>query len=203
MLKSLLLGLGGVILAQTALAQTVPAQTAPAQDLVGDTQAGRAKAGVCRTCHGLNGYAKIPIAPHIGGENPAYIRHQLTAFRNGTRTHEMMSVIAKTLDDQSIADLAAWFSNQSITASLPAGKTADNAPEACAVCHGAEGVAQIEDAPNLAGENVIYIETQLKAFRTGKRRHQIMSAIAATLSDDDLHAYAQWYGATGLTIAAP
>jgi cytochrome c553 len=30
----------------------------------------------------------------------------------------------------------------------------------------------MEDAPNLAGETNIYIDTQLKAFRSGKRVHE-------------------------------
>ncbi len=183
--------LGGVFLAQGALAD-LP---------VGDPEAGKVKAGVCRTCHGLNGFARIPIAPHIGGENPAYIQHQLAAFRDGRREHEMMTVVAKDLDDQSIADLAAWFSSQSITVALPQGRTADGAPEACVGCHGADGVALMEDAPNLAGENVIYIETQLKAFRTGKRVHDIMSAIAADLTDEDMRAAAAWYESVKLEIA--
>ncbi|MFN7224229.1 MAG: c-type cytochrome [Paracoccaceae bacterium] len=183
--------LGGVFLAQGALADLPE----------GDPEAGKLKAGVCRTCHGLNGFARIPIAPHIGGENPSYIEHQLAAFRDGRREHEMMTVVAKDLDDQSIADLAAWFSSQSITVSLAAGRTEDAAPEACVACHGADGVALIEDAPNLAGENVIYIETQLKAFRTGKRTHDIMSAIAADLTDEDMRAAAAWYEAVKLEIA--
>ncbi|MDZ4136339.1 MAG: c-type cytochrome [Paracoccaceae bacterium] len=192
-----LIGLGGVFLAQ------IFAQTAAAQTLVGDPAAGRQKAGVCRTCHGLDGYAKIPIAPHIGGEHPAYILHQLTAFRSGARVHEMMSVVAAGLDDQAIADLAAWYGSQTVVATLPDGMTEDAAPQACVACHGAEGLAQIEDAPNLAGENVIYIDTQLKAFRTGKRKHEIMSEIAAGLSDAEIRAFAGWYGATGITISPP
>ncbi|WP_343080182.1 cytochrome c [Ostreiculturibacter nitratireducens] len=187
---ALILGLGGVLLAQAGLAEELP----------GDPEAGRKKAGQCRTCHGLNGFAQIPIAPHIGGENPLYIVHQLTAFRDGTREHEMMSVVAKALDDQSIADLAAWFSSQSVTATLPAGATEDMAPEACVGCHGADGIALIEDAPNLAGENVVYIETQLKAFRTGKRVNDTMTGIAAELSDADMNAAADWYAAIKLDI---
>lgn len=192
MLRTILLGLGGVFLAQAAFAE----------GLQGDPEAGRTKAGQCRTCHGLNGYAKIPIAPHIGGEHALYIVHQLTAFRDGTREHEMMSVVAKGLDDQSIADLAAWFSSQNATAALPSGKTEDMAPEACAGCHGADGMALIEEAPNLAGENAIYIETQLKAFRTGKRVNETMSGIAAELTDADMRAAAGWYEAIKLDIPA-
>ena len=131
MRRAILIGLGGVLLAQIALA--LPAV---AQSPVGDPQAGRKKAGMCRTCHGLDGFARIPIAPHIGGEPASYLEKQLKAFRQGTRTHEMMSVVAKSLDDQSIADLAAWYSAHSVETTLPASVSADAAPEACAACHG-------------------------------------------------------------------
>ncbi|MGW9232644.1 c-type cytochrome [Pseudorhizobium sp. NPDC055634] len=166
----------------------------------GDPQAGLRKAGMCRTCHGIDGVARIPVAPHIGGESAAYLSRQLTAFRDGTRTHEMMSVVAKGLDDQSIADLAAWYSSHRATASLPPGRNETMAPEACVACHGADGLATVEDAPNLAGENAIYIDTQLKAFRMGKRRHEIMSEIAAGLGDADIRALADWYAGTRLDV---
>ena len=66
-----ILCLGGIILAGAGQAQ--------------DAEAGRKVAGMCRTCHGLDGIARIPIAPHIGGESVEYLSRQLTAFRDGTR----------------------------------------------------------------------------------------------------------------------
>ena len=192
--------LGGVLLAQGFWAQGVFAQDVSA-DQAGDPAAGKVLAGQCRTCHGLNGFARIPIAPHIGGENPLYLIHQLTAFRDGSREHEMMTVVAKGLTDAAIADLAAWYASQTITATLPAGASADMAPETCVGCHGANGIALIEDAPNLAGENLIYTETQLKAFRTGKRVHDIMTPIASELTDEDMRSVAAWYEAVTLEIA--
>ena len=181
--------LGGLTLAGGALAQ--------------DAAAGRKVAGMCRTCHGLDGYAQIPIAPHIGGEPPAYIEAQLNAFRSGARVHEMMSVVAAGLSDQQIADVAAWYGSHTATAELPAGADPEAAPELCVSCHGVNGIAVLEDAPNLAGETNIYIDTQLKAFRTGKRTNEIMSPIAADLSDEDMRAYADWYAAMKLEIAPP
>ncbi|MCA1240924.1 cytochrome c4 [Stappia stellulata] len=195
MRRATLIGLGGVLLAQIALA--LPAV---AQSPVGDPQAGRKKAGMCRTCHGLDGFARIPIAPHIGGEPAGYLEKQLKAFRQGTRTHEMMSVVAKSLDDQSIADLAAWYAAHSVETTFPAGASAEAAPEACAACHGANGIGQLENVPNLAGESAIYIDTQLKAFRLGKRNDEVMSAIAADLTNDEIRAYADWYAAIRLKI---
>lgn len=190
MLPALILGLGGIIFAQAATSD----------EIVGDPVTGRKHAGMCRTCHGLEGYAKIPIAPHIGGEPVAYIVHQLTAFRDGTREHEMMSVVTRSLSDEAIADLAAWYSTQRVVATLPANVSEEAAPEACVACHGANGLSQMEDVPNLAGETTMYIDTQLKAFRTGKRTHEIMTEIAANLSNEDIRAFAEWYAAIKLKI---
>jgi len=190
MRQIMLLALGGAFLAQMS----------SAQEVTGDLEAGRKLAAQCRTCHGIEGHAKMPIVPHIGGENPAYIDHQLTAFRDGQRVHEMMSVVAKGLSDQAIADLAAWYSAQEPVAELAPGQDPANAPEACIACHGADGIAQIEDAPNLAGETVMYIDTQLKAFRTGKRTHDVMSGIAAEMSNDEIRAVAEWYSSVRFEV---
>lgn len=97
---SLLLASNGIILAGAAASQ----------DLQGDAASGRKLTGQCRTCRGMEGYAKIPVAPHIGGESAEYVRGQLTAFRKGERHSEMMSVVAAALSDQQIADLAARYS---------------------------------------------------------------------------------------------
>ncbi|MEO1291778.1 MAG: cytochrome c [Pseudomonadota bacterium] len=87
--------------------------------LAGDASAGKQKSRACRTCHGLDGIAKIPIAPHIAGENEIYLATQLKAFRSGKRENEIMSVIAKDLSDEDIADLSAWYASITITVSLP------------------------------------------------------------------------------------
>lgn len=192
MRAAIALGLGGLLLAGTALAD---------EPALGDPVAGKKIAGQCRTCHGIDGYAKIPIAPHIGGEPASYLRNQLTAFRDGIRTHEMMSVVAKMLSDQQIEDVAAWYAYPIATATLTASAT--GAPEACTACHGVDGIALIEDAPNLAGETNIYIDTQLKAFRLGKRTHEVMSSVAAEMTDADIRAVADWYGSVKLDITVP
>jgi cytochrome c553 len=87
--------------------------------LAADAVAGKEKARACRTCHGIDGIAKIPIAPHIAGESDIYLQTQLKAFRSGKRVHEIMSVIAKDLSDEDIADLAAWYGSIKITATMP------------------------------------------------------------------------------------
>ncbi len=183
------LALGGVILAGGSLAQ--------------DVEAGRKVAGMCRTCHGIDGYAKIPIAPHIGGEPADYLELQLRAFRDGSRVNEMMSVVAAGLTDSQITDVAAWYAAHRATATLPEGADPSNAPELCVTCHGTDGIAVQPGVPNLAGETNIYIDTQLKAFRLGKRTSDVMSPIAADLTDDEIRAVADWFAAVKLEITGP
>ena len=47
----------------------------------GDAEAGRQKALRCQTCHGLDGVARIPDAPHIGGQNEFYLINSLKAYQ--------------------------------------------------------------------------------------------------------------------------
>ena len=84
-----------------------------------DASAGRQKAAMCAVCHGLDGLAKQPDAPHLAGESPIYLTRQLEAFRSGERKHEQMSIIAQGLTDEDIADLADWYSSLKITVTVP------------------------------------------------------------------------------------
>ncbi len=105
------------------------------------------------------------------------------------------------LTDQQIDDVAAWFASHTAEATLAADPA--DAPAVCVGCHGADGIAVAEGVPNLAGESNIYIDTQLKAFKRGQRVHEVMSPIAAELSDTEIRAAADWYGNTDLTILPP
>jgi len=93
--------------------------TWPTAGQAGDAAAGRQKARQCQTCHGIDGIARIPIAPHIAGESEIYLVTQLKAFRSGKRTHEIMTVVAKDLTDEDMADLAAWYAAIKFEVTLP------------------------------------------------------------------------------------
>jgi cytochrome c553 len=90
--------------------------------MAGDVKAGRAKALMCQTCHGVDGLSKVPDAPNIAGQVEPYIIAQLQAFKSGERKSEAMSVVAPTLSDKDIEDLAAYFSAIEISVGkLPGG----------------------------------------------------------------------------------
>ena len=70
----------------------------------------------------------------------------------------------------------------------------------CATCHGPLGISNMPDAPHLAGQPRIYLVEQMKAFRSGKRAHEVMNVVARPLTDADIEALADWY--TSLVVEA-
>lgn len=77
------------------------------------------------------------------------------------------------------------------------------AQQVCAVCHGPAGVSSAPDAPHLAGQPEIYLAAQLRAYRSGARRHEVMGVIAKPLSDDDIAALARWYASIKVEATPP
>ena len=76
----------------------------------GDIKAGRAKALMCQACHGLDGLSKVPDAPNIAGQTEPYLVMQLQAFKTGARKNDAMTVVASSLSDTDLEDLAAYYS---------------------------------------------------------------------------------------------
>jgi cytochrome c553 len=73
----------------------------------------------------------------------------------------------------------------------------------CVTCHGANGISATPDAPHLAGQPVIYLEAQLKAYRSGARKHEVMQVIAKPLSDDDITQVSAWFSAIKIEAKTP
>ena len=85
-----------------------------------DLGAGRTKVkSTCQVCHGLDGIGKLPDVPNLAGEGTIYLIKQLEAFRSGQRTHQQMSIIAKDLSDEEIANVATYYSAIKVTVELP------------------------------------------------------------------------------------
>ncbi len=66
---------------------------------------------------------------------------------------------------------------------------------ACVGCHGVGGHSTVPTFPKLAGQHAMYIEKQLKAFKSGERKDATMAPFAASLSDKDIADIAAYYAA--------
>lgn len=73
----------------------------------------------------------------------------------------------------------------------------------CATCHGIDGLSKLPIAPNIAGSPALYIEKQLKAFRSGERSEENMNVVAKPLSDADIADLAAWYSGLQVEVTLP
>lgn len=176
----------------------------------GSVEAGRAKAGTCAACHGIDGNSVTPDWPMLAGQHAGYIVRQLQAFKDGERTDVTMKPFADMLSEQDMLDVAAYFAAQT-----PTPKGADPAlvnlgeqiyrggvPErgiaACIACHGPDGAGNPFAAyPRVGHQHAAYVTKQLNAYASGDRRsdvefNQMMRNVAAPLFPDEIRALASY-----------
>jgi cytochrome c553 len=75
----------------------------------GDAAAGKSKAMICSACHGMNGVSPNDIWPNLAGQKEGYLIKQIKAFRDGDRVDPSMAPMVKTLSDQDVDDIAAYY----------------------------------------------------------------------------------------------
>lgn len=70
----------------------------------------------------------------------------------------------------------------------------------CAGCHGIPGYRtaypRVYSVPKLGGQHAQYIVQALQAYKNGARNHPTMTAIATTLTDQDMADLAAYYAQT-------
>jgi cytochrome c553 len=75
------------------------------------------------------------------------------------------------------------------------GKTV--AVQVCATCHGSTGISTSPAFPNLAGQQVNYLVTQLNSFRSHRRSdpkgHEYMWGMSSPLTDEQIKALGDYY----------
>lgn len=99
-----------------------------------------------------------------------------------------------------MAAVLAVASGPSSAADAAAGKAK---AAACGACHGPLGIAVAPDAPNLAGQPAMYLAEQLKAYKSGKRKHEVMTLMAKPLSDADIENLAAWFSSVKVEAKTP
>lgn len=181
----------------------------PAALAEGDAAAGQAKAATCAACHGMDGNSVNPVWPSLAGQHASYIVETVNAFKMGTRNDVLMTAQASLLNEQDLADVAAYFAAQTGTQRtadpalaesgerLYRGGDKEEAIAACIACHGPSGRGNAPAGyPSLTGQHATYTAKQLRDYRSGARSSdgdtQIMRNIAAELSDEQIDAVAAY-----------
>jgi cytochrome c553 len=172
-------------------------------------------AGLCATCHGANGRTGEPLTPVLAGQPALYAITQLFLFREGRRSNEAMTAVAKTLTDDDLRGFSELIGTLPPVPAPPPATPPDAARMAkgralaeqhrCTSCHGAD-LAGGEQVPRIAGQHEEYLRTSLRGFRSGTRPGYTQAMPAAVsqvpVEDLDVLAYyaARFPGAAG---AAP
>lgn len=207
-----LLALIALVLQDAAFAQTkaISPDAIPAFQKLDSIEA---RVQGCVTCHGQKGQGTADgYYPRIAGKPAAYLHHQLTAFRDGTRSYPPMNYLVAYLPDAYLKEIAEYFAAQRPPFSAQQGGAADPAHmlrgqvlatagdpakgiPACIACHGKRLSGMEPGIPGLAGLRPAYIVGQLTRWRVGERRAaepDCMKRIATRLTETDISSVAAW-----------
>ena len=72
-------------------------------------------------------------------------------------------------------------------------QTIEERTHLCAGCHGESGIPQEKTTPIIWGMELGYLYLQLRDYKSGARKNELMSPIAATLEREDMLALAQYF----------
>ncbi len=173
----------------------------------GDAEAGKAKSAVCMACHGADGNSINPEWPSLAGQVPEYLVKQLQDFKSGARENALMVGMVAPLSEQDMEDLAAYYASQTLKVSAPAdrkraqegqrlyrGGNAKTLVSSCMSCHGPSGQGIPPRFPRVSGQHAVYSESQLLAFKAGKRSNdnETMTRIAFRMSESEIKAVAHY-----------
>lgn len=187
------------------------------------TKGGAGSAVACSSCHGANSEGNAAAGfPRLAGMSTAYVEEQLNNFAEGKRQNPIMSPIAKQLSPAERKAVGVYFATLPRPTAVVAGndnqlKSSDigawlalrgrwevDVP-ACVQCHGHGGTGVGAAFPAIAGQPTAYLAAQLHAFKDGGRPGgpmNLMTVVAKKLSDEDITAVAQHFGASGVAVAS-
>jgi cytochrome c553 len=156
---------------------------------------------LCAACHGEDGNSTNPQIPSIAGQPKLFLENQLILFREELRKSDQMLPVVKGLKDPEIIKLAEHFSNQ-LAKGMETGAADPKLmkigverakAQRCGICHLSDFSGQ-NQIPRLAGQREAYLETEMRAYRDGKRTggDTIMAAALYGVSDADIKALAHF-----------
>jgi len=79
--------------------------------VAGDAAAGKEKSAPCVACHGEDGIGTQGTYPNLKGQKEEYLVSSTKAYKDGSRSNDMMKMFVMKLTDEDIADLAAYYAS--------------------------------------------------------------------------------------------
>ena len=159
----------------------------------------------CAACHGANANGVEALGtPNLRGQHAAYLKRQLTHFRNGVRSEgqyaQTMAPIAKSLTAAQISAVTQYLSSLTPVSQGIVDVEPLFTDRNCVSCHGEDGRSSPNGmAPSIAGQKTWYVVRQLSDFKAGLRgthksdlRGRMMRPQAQPLSDEQIRVLADY-----------
>ena len=171
-------------------------------------------AGLCAGCHGANGRSDMPLMPVLAGQPSFYAITQLFLFREGRRSNEGMTAVAKTLTDDDMRGFSDFIGTLPPLPAPPPATPPDAArmekaralatQHKCVFCHGAD-FSGGQQVPRIAGQREDYLQMSLRGFRSGTRPGytQAMTAALSQIPVEDLDTLAYYVARFPGLVAVP
>lgn len=167
----------------------------------------------CARCHGHDGRGRIGGAfPNLAGQRRDYLKLSLSAYARGTRASGIMEPIAAELDQETIDELAGYYSRLTSPEARPRDEDAELIERgreialggipgarvpACAECHDPAGRQAKDRYPTLHGQPAEYLTLQLKLFkarhRGGSDAAHLMHPAADRLDEESIRAVTRYF----------
>ena len=186
----------------------------PETFISGDADRGAQLVDSCAACHGADGNSISSDWPKLSGQNQKYLYEQLKYFRDGARMNALMMSVTpylQTLNDEDLKHIAAYYSKYNSTTGQAKndqellelgtqlyrfGNIKKQIP-ACTSCHAVYGQGNsLAGYPSVAGQQVGYLSSTLKAYRSKERNagesSLVMQSVAANLTDYEIDALANY-----------
>lgn len=165
----------------------------------GNAAAGKAKAASCAACHGAAGVSGNAAWPSLAGQKAGYLIDALKAYQSGAREDATMAGVVKGMSDADMKNISTYYSGLSCrnaaagVGGRQAAATGKTKVAQCAACHGAAGISTHPAWPSLAGQPSEYLITAMKAYKSGARKHPMMTGVAKAMSDEDARDVSAYY----------
>ena len=170
-------------------------------------------ASLCAACHGANGRSEIPGTPALAGQHGFYAITQLFLFREGRRSNEAMTAVAKSMKDDDLRGFAAVIDALPAVPPAPAATPPDPArmnkarelarQHKCVFCHG-DDLSGGQQVPRIGGQREEYMRETLRGFKSGQRPGytQAMTEAVSQVSVEDLDLLAYYAARVPVTSGA-
>lgn len=164
----------------------------------------------CASCHGQKGEAPTLNWPSLAGQRAEYTYKMLMDYQSGLRDEdarsEVMTISAKNLTEQDMADLAAFYAAQELPTATK--QSSDEAVKLvkkgdparlitpCASCHGVDGQGGKNESPAIAGQTKAYFTRTMKLYHGDHRTNDndyAMRAFAMPLTEEEITALADYF----------